>query len=234
MLKLPLLSGIFLLCIFLMMPALGVRSYLWIKSGKPVPPKTHRYGTAIGLLVVLFWLAWMVALTEELTLFHSSGVQAEYWEVGLIFTAVLLLRTRTGWARIPQERKNTIRLLLPENPRELAYWVVISLLAGIAEETAYRGVAFQLLCAMTHSPVLAMLLCVIAFAAAHMAQGLKAAVAVGVIGALLHALVIWSGTLYVAMVVHAIYDLLLGVLVMRLFQSAPAPVPPHGSVEAQG
>jgi membrane protease YdiL (CAAX protease family) len=48
-------------------------------------------------------------------------------------------------------------------------------------------------------------------------------------------LVIWSASLYVAMVVHAAYDLILGFMIMRLFQRAePAAAAPGNSAEAQG
>jgi membrane protease YdiL (CAAX protease family) len=225
----------FLVIVFLLMPALGVRSYLWIRSGKPIPPKLRRYRSLIGGFIFMFVLALLVAHTEEVSLFPPFVLQPVAWTVSLAYVALLLLRIRSAWAKIPEQRKQHMRLLLPENRAELVYWVPISLLAGLVEETVYRGVAYQLLLQGTRSSALAILLCVIAFGVAHMTQGPKAALGVGLIGALLHALVILSGSLYVAMVVHALYDLILGIMVMRLFQSSvPHPTAPQAPAEAQG
>ena len=62
----------------------------------------------------------------------------------------------------------------------------------------------------------ALVTCVIAFAAAHLYQGWKAAAGIGLLGLLSHLAVFLTGGLYLSIVVHAAYDLLIGWLVMRL------------------
>jgi membrane protease YdiL (CAAX protease family) len=49
-----------------------------------------------------------------------------------------------------------------------------------------------------------------------MLQGWKNAVIIGAVALALHGLVIWSGSLYIAMAVHAIYDLVAGLTYGRL------------------
>jgi membrane protease YdiL (CAAX protease family) len=83
---------------------------------------------------------------------------------------------------------------------------VVSLAAGIAEETAYRGVLVVLLASVTASFVVAALLSAAAFAIVHYPQGAKSVGWVFAIGLVMQALVSATGTLYVAMGVHAVYD----------------------------
>jgi membrane protease YdiL (CAAX protease family) len=84
------------------------------------------------------------------------------------------------------------------------------LLAGVAEEAAYRGVGMTILWYSLGDPWLAAGICAAAFAVAHSIQGLKSGTVVFAIALVFHGLVAVTGTLVLAMVVHAIYDLIAG------------------------
>jgi membrane protease YdiL (CAAX protease family) len=87
--------------------------------------------------------------------------------------------------------------------------------AGVAEETAYRGVGMALLASSTGSAWIAAAIMSLAFGIAHITQEWKSVWIVVVMAALMHALVAFTGTLVVAMAVHAAYDIAAGVIGSR-------------------
>ena len=99
---------------------------------------------------------------------------------------------------------------------EFRSWVLVSLLAGIGEECAYRGTALNLLTLMGLPRWDAVFGCTIAFAVSHLYQGWKSVVRLGVFALLSHLAVFVTGSLYLSITVHVIYDLLVGWLFMRL------------------
>jgi membrane protease YdiL (CAAX protease family) len=89
-------------------------------------------------------------------------------------------------------------------------WVALSLSAGVGEELVWRGVLPSLLAVLTGSVAIAIALSVVSFALAHAIQGLRSVLAIATIAAAFHALVFVSGSLYVGMVVHFVYDVIAG------------------------
>ena len=79
-------------------------------------------------------------------------------------------------------------------------------------ESAYRGVAIASLTWLLGNAWLAVLVSAVAFALAHSTQGWKSAVIVFFLALSMHALVAFTGTLVIAMVVHTVYDLVAGYL----------------------
>ena len=107
----------------------------------------------------------------------------------------------------PDERRGLwVRHLLPRTSAQWALWLAVSLAAGIAEETAYRGVLVVLLASVTASFVAAVILSAAAFAIVHYPQGPKSMGWVFAIGLVMQGVVAATGTLYLAMGVHAVYD----------------------------
>lgn len=91
-------------------------------------------------------------------------------------------------------------------------------MASVREEIAYRGVAMSILWYSLGNPWIAALICAIAFAAAHWAQGAKSGVFIFFLALMMHGLVAITGTLILAMVVHGIYDFVAGYLISREVQ----------------
>jgi membrane protease YdiL (CAAX protease family) len=206
----------FLIVVLLYVPALGVFSWYQLKKGKSVAPKRRAYPATIALLCGILLYSMAAASHEKIVLFPYKFPSSAEWLAGGVFVAVLLLRVRFGWHRIDVERKQRLKAILPENPIEFRYWIAISLLAGLGEECAYRGVSYSLLQSMTGSVAGALAVCVIAFGAAHMTYGWKGAASTALLGLVFHMMVFVTGTLYLAIAAHAVYDLLVGRLVMRL------------------
>ncbi len=99
---------------------------------------------------------------------------------------------------------------MPRTSNELGIWAVISLSAGFVEEIVYRGVLFGILDYWLNNWWAAAILCAVAFALGHAIQGMKSSSIIFVMSVIFQGLVYFTGTLYVAMVVHAVYDFIAG------------------------
>jgi membrane protease YdiL (CAAX protease family) len=77
-------------------------------------------------------------------------------------------------------------------------------------------VLFALLTTLTGSAWIAALLASAAFGVSHMVQGAQSALIISAIALALHGLVAVSGSIYLAIVVHFLYDLIAGFSYGRL------------------
>jgi membrane protease YdiL (CAAX protease family) len=71
-------------------------------------------------------------------------------------------------------------------------------------------------------------ICVVAFGVAHMMQGWRGVLGTGLIAIMMHGLVFLTQGLYLAIALHAAYDVVIGVIALRHFMrddSAPGMQP---------
>lgn len=118
-----------------------------------------------------------------------------------------------------ERRKLLVYYLAPRSAREWRLKILVILAASIAEEVAYRGVAMSIMVFCTGNVVFPVIVCSLAFALAHWAQGLKSLVAIFLIAVAMHVLVLHTGTLVYAIFVHAVYDLVAVLLIWREAES---------------
>ena len=173
-------------------------------------PLALRFYAMLLPQILLAFLAVVTGLVEGVDLFPARGPSLVAWFAGLAFLAIALVVVRPHWRRSVEEQKPTWRLFAPTNPRERRMWVGLSLSAGIGEELVWRGVLPALLVSLTGSLVMALALSVLSFALAHAIQGVKSVLAIAGIAAAFHILVFVSGSLYVGMAVHFLYDVVAG------------------------
>jgi len=187
-------STVFVLLVLVVMPIGAVRSKSIVagRRGRPAPRKSDILARALLVQMLLFAFAFFVARTEGMAIWSWTGLNPGTIAVAAAALAILLFVGALSWQlRTPDERRTLwMRHLLPRTSAQWALWLVVSLAAGIAEETAYRGVLVVLLASVTASFVVAAILSAAAFA----------------IGLVMQAVVSATGTLYVAMGVHAVYD----------------------------
>lgn len=100
-----------------------------------------------------------------------------------------------------------IAALLPRNRPELAYGLALSVNAGVVEELLFRLALPTLVYAVTGSAVIAVVGSVVLFGLLHVYQGLGGVIASLLIGLLLMAIYLASGSILVAMLVHIAIDL---------------------------
>ncbi|MGA2951589.1 MAG: CPBP family intramembrane glutamic endopeptidase [Caulobacteraceae bacterium] len=97
--------------------------------------------------------------------------------------------------------------LIPRNGAEMTLAGLLSLAAGLGEELFFRLLLPLLLVQLGAPPLPAFILATVVFGLAHLYQGWVGILATAVIGAALAALYLGSGALWLAMAVHAAFDL---------------------------
>ncbi len=106
-----------------------------------------------------------------------------------------------------------IAALLPRNRPELAWGAGLSLTAGVVEELLFRLALPALLFVVTGEPVSAFALALLVFATLHAYQGVAGVAGTALVGLLLTAVYVLSGSIVAAIVAHAVIDLRTLVLV---------------------
>lgn len=123
-------------------------------------------------------------------------------------------------ARVRERLAGAIRLM-PTNDAEHRLFHVLAVTAGVCEELLFRGYLVWFVSQYT-SILLAHGLVAVAFGAGHAYQGPRGMLRTGFAGAFFSGLVLLTGMVWPAMVVHAGMDLLAGDLSRRAAEPAPA------------
>lgn len=244
------LALVFLGCTLVLLPVLALRSRGVLEAvgrgeASDDPTRMQLYVSALVTHAVLLALAAVTGVAQRLPLFPP--VRPGPWEVGAALAALaamLVLMQVSDLLRSPQERKEPpAAAILPRTAREWRAYGLMCLAAGVAEEAAYRGVAVALLAPALGSLPAAVLLSATAFAVSHAAQGWKSGVIVFVMALVMHALVEATkdaGGLVLAMGVHALFDLLAGLVGARQLRtgqrenSEGSPTPEDWGAAASG
>lgn len=186
-------------------------------AGPPAPPRIALYAQAVFTHAVLLGGAVVAARAGGVALFPRVPTGAgELAAAALTLAAVVALGELSWRSRSPAERERLwVRQILPRTGAERRAWVVVSAGAAIAEEVAYRGAFVAFAVAATGSLTLAIAGSAAAFAAVHAPQGLSGVGYVFVIAIMHHALVLFTGTLWLAIAVHFTYDVLAGLWLAR-------------------
>lgn len=117
----------------------------------------------------------------------------------------LVLRKRRGWGE-----SRLVHELMPVTRREKGLFAGLSICAGFGEELAYRGYAIPALIVAGGSAPVALALTSVAFAVLHSYQGVLGVVRTGVIGVILGAVFLHTGSVWPPMVGHVLIDLAVG------------------------
>jgi uncharacterized protein len=142
----------------------------------------------------------------------------------LAILAVLIIASKSQQRKASADQLSKAidqaRRLLPVNPGQRVVWVAVAVTAGVCEEFLYRGWLLNLIAAASGSMWLGLVASSIIFGTAHVYQGRKGVMGAGVLGIVLGAVCVLSGTLVPAQILHAVIDLnnglALGKIVERL------------------
>ena len=174
-----------------------------------------------GSAVVVLLLAWQFVpllldavnrwdfVADARRAFADSGTLGVGMVVGLVLALVVgtllivvLARKETEVASI-----GDVQALLPRNRAELPYGAALAVNAGVVEELLFRLAMPALIFGVTGSAVAAVVGSLLVFALLHVYQGVAGIVGALVIGTLLMAVYLATGSILVAIVVHALFDL---------------------------
>ena len=176
-------------------------------------------GIALWLSNERAWLALGMAVPKGWRLWGSV--------ILVVGFALHQVRTAAKIARIsglkPKLRAQLGRLsiMLPHSSAELRWFVAVSLTAGFCEEFIFRGYliwAFEPLLGWWGAAALSLSV----FAAAHAFQGKAGPIRSGLVGGVLTLLVALSGSLIPAIVLHAVADIMSGVIAWLVLREEPA------------
>ena len=188
--------------------------------------RPHLWARAMGtqwLLAAAVLLQWKVQHRPFATLWLAPGLTwgAGGVVLGLALMALVLQPQRTNLAATPdvlerlRGRLANVRKLLPVTRAEWPGFVPLALTAGICEELLFRGFLLWVLAHLLPSWWLAALVQAALFGVAHLYQGPRGVLTTFFVGAFLTGVVWISGSLWPAMLAHALLDLNAGDLAIR-------------------
>jgi uncharacterized protein len=136
------------------------------------------------------------------------GIAACFELAAFVLLAALahLLHTETG--------SKSLMFMMPATALELVVWLMLSLTAGICEETIFRGYFQRQFIGWTGSTVVGIVLSAAIFGAGHIYQGRKQTIVIGVLGAMFGALAVMRRSLKPGMIAHSFQDSAAGVGLM--------------------
>ncbi len=214
----------FVFLIGVLLPALCVRGYFKLKAGARFPQKSafHRQTLLMhAFMLLLAYFTWRTIGIGQYIL-PRPAVTWKHVAAGFVILIVLLAFMYPQWKiNSVRKRERTYRRM-PTSSGEMPMWIVISISAGVIEEIVYRGVLLQILWYWLDNWWAAVFLCALAFALGHSIQGMKSVVIIFVMSVIFHGLVRYTGSLYVAMAVHAIYDATAGFAYLHFYKQLPA------------
>lgn len=190
--------------------------------GAGAPPRIRIYAGVLYLQVVLGLVAWGVGRAEGIELFPPRTPAMTQGLLAAGILAALLAVIRPYWRRSVDRDDPRIQLFAPRTGDERSLWVVVSLAAGVSEEMNYRGVLFAILRGLSGSAVAGALGSAALFGLAHIFQSRRSVAIITLIALLMQALAWWSGSLYLPMAVHALYDIVAGFAYARLIRAREA------------
>jgi membrane protease YdiL (CAAX protease family) len=131
-------------------------------------------------------------------------------------------RTIEGRQQLRQSMSGPLHVL-PRTPRERFLWVFLSLTAGFCEELLYRGfIPAYLVHIFPGIPlVFALLISSVLFGLGHIYQKLPGVLGTGIMGLIFGFLYYVTGSLYLSMIIHALFDLRLLVVDIASIVNTP-------------
>lgn len=219
----PVLADVVFAFLIIVAASIFEYAYFWprfraaVNAGRPdARVKAYRRG------VIGQWLFAAAAITiwtscdrpwEALRLVVPNGGRLALSIVLLAASVALLAVQFWSVMRLPQERRVAARpqlggvaFMLPHTPIEQRWFMLLSVTAGFCEELLYRGYLVWFFAPWVGT-VGAMTAVVVLFGVGHAYQGPKGAVRATIAGAVMGAIVLATGSLIPAMLVHALIDI---------------------------
>ena len=202
----------------IVLPVLAIGSARRMR-GRTLPiPRRAFFVQTIAIQMILFAAAVIAAWQSGIDLV-SLPSKATAWLAAAAMLVVALAALKIRWPSRTPESKQRLYDLLPHNGAELRLYVILCFVAGIAEETIYRGATFGILMLLLRNTIAATAITALVFAAGHAVQGFRSAAVIFLFALAFQAIVILGGSLLPAIIVHFTYDLIAGIVVPKWYES---------------
>jgi uncharacterized protein len=165
----------------------------------------------LGLVILGVWLHGASILNVLGERWRSGKQVLRDAGIAVLFLAATIMVSSIAGGHGHGAEK-AAQFILPRGGVELAFWVALSISAGICEEGVYRGYLQRQLMALTKSVPAGIILSAAAFGAAHSYLGLPQALVIGVLGVMSGVLAYWCKSVRPGMIAHALQDVLGGIL----------------------
>ncbi|MEX2531945.1 MAG: CPBP family intramembrane glutamic endopeptidase [Gemmatimonadota bacterium] len=210
---LPLMEVVGLAAFYLLLPALAVAQVplLGTERLERVPVYLGSMVTILLMGAVALFLSGRLegVVPAGLTLLPAG--EFLLWTLGLTLGGiVLILVMHPLEQRVGGARPDVLKELLPRTTGEKGLFVGLSCSAGLGEEAAYRGYAFQVVQLLGFGPWGAAAASAVPFALLHAYQGPMGLVRTGLLGIGLAVPVVLTGSLLPSMAAHALIDVIVG------------------------
>jgi membrane protease YdiL (CAAX protease family) len=157
--------------------------------------------------VFFIWPAVRLTTQQKIGASFGSGFAIAF-AVGSLLQVVLVRRSATAREKILRAFKR-LAFILPVTQEERAWFALVSVTAGMCEESLYRGFLIRYLSnGPWHAGLwIALAIASFSFGLAHGYQGLSGIIGTALIGAVMAVIFLASGSLWLPMALHAIIDL---------------------------
>jgi len=223
---------IILLLLAVVFPLLGVRDYrlLLRRTNEGVADARVKFYKGV---LVFHWpltiglLAWWLLSGNSL---ESMGLipVADGWPWAAIGVGVFAILAQVIYLAIVSRNADKLTEvkkqigdlanLAPQTPREDRLFDMVSITAGVCEEILYRGLLLATLVSLVGTwPAVAITSLI--FGLGHAYQGISGIAKTGLVGLVLAWFTVFSGSLYIAIVLHAVIDLTSGRIMGRALRN---------------
>lgn len=217
-------DALFLVALLELLPVLAV-AQVPLAVREEIDRPVAYVGSAAAILV-LGALALILGLRtlgpEGMGLGAPSGSAFLLWTGAALAGGLGLVLLSLGAEKLfGIEESEFVRQIIPRTMYEKALFVGVSLAAGIGEELTYRAYAIPMLGGLVGSEWTAAVLTSGIFGFLHAYQGQIGVVRTALMGFVLAAVFLWSGSLWPAVLAHVVIDLVGGlVLGPRMLESS--------------
>ncbi len=194
-----------------------------------IASRSQLYLNAMATHLLIFGIAWYAGLLQGLRFLGPVHLTARDFLAGAAALAVMggMAWLSQRMRREEERRRMWVLGFLPRTLREGVPFTLLAAAGAVSEELAYRGVTFTLCTMLTGSAVAGALIAALVFAAAHFPQGGKSMAMIFGIALVKQELVVFTGTLWVAIGVHFTYNVLTAVRMARQAREfTPSPAGP--------
>jgi len=211
----------------------------WLKRSTDPAKKVKAYAGTSLILWIASMAVWRAERPGVLYAVRPEDVVKALAKSGFVYgiaagliaalmIQALMIRRKPKLAAAAQRQMKKLDFFLPVTARERAWFGVVSVTAGICEETLYRGFLYHYFRDTWHwGLLLAVVASSVVFGLAHGYQGVSGILGTGAIGGLLAVLYLGTGSLLTPMIFHALLDL--RILTFPVPDGGPEPPPAAGS-----